>query len=179
MKLLIVGAMGNIGHRLMTAFPGAIGMDRVPGADIVADLTTVDYAAPIIRDALASVDGVIHVATSADVAAPDRVHYQAVIDAARLLDACQRVPVPRLILPSSDWAEPKPGWPINTYGHSKRVFETMAAMYRHSTGMHCVALRIGWVAHDLEEVHRSPKWLQDNYWDDARLFREVKAALQH
>ncbi|MBI4920688.1 MAG: NAD(P)-dependent oxidoreductase [Devosia nanyangense] len=178
MKLLIVGAMGNVGHRLMTAFPGAIGMDRVPGADIVADLATIDYAAPQIRDVLAAVDGVIHVATSADVDAPDDVHYQAVIDAARLLDACQRVPVPRVILPSSDWAEPKPGWAINTYGHSKRVFETMAAMYRHSTGKHCVALRIGWVAHDLEEVRRSPKWLQDNYWDDARLVREVKAALQ-
>lgn len=178
MNTVILGSEGNVGRRLRRAFPGAIGIDRVAGADIVADLATIDYAAPEIHAALAGAEVVIHVATSPDIAAPDDVHYQAVIDAARLIAACQHIPVPRVILPSSDWAEPKDGWAgLNTYGHSKRVFETMAAMYRHSTGKHCTALRIGWVAHDLDEVARSPKWLQDNYWDDARLISEVTAAL--
>lgn len=177
MKLLVIGAMGNIGRRLMAAFPGSVGMDRVPGADIVADLATIDYAAPAIRDVLASVDGVIHVATSADVDAPDDLYYQAVIDAARLLDACQRVPVPRVILPSSDWAEPKAGWvKINTYGHSKRVFETMAAMYQHSTGMRCIALRIGWVAPP-GDLEGAAAWLKANYWSTERLLAEVAIAL--
>ena len=178
MRTVIIGSEGNVGRRLKTAFPGAIGIDRVAGADIVADLATIDYDAPAVRDALATAEAVIHVATSPNIAAPDDIHYQAVIDTARLLAACQRYPVPRLLVPSSDWADPKAGWAgLNTYGHSKRVFETMAAMYRHSTGQICTALRIGWVAHDLDEVARSPQWLQDNYWDDARLIAEVRAAL--
>ena len=178
MKTVILGSEGNVGRRLRQAFPGAIGIDRVPGADIVADLATIDYAAPEIHAALASADAVIHVATSPDVAAPDEVHYQAVIDAARLLAACQKIPVPRVVLPSSDWAEPKDGWAeLNTYGHSKRVFETMAAMYRHSTGkhLHRAPHRLG--RPRPRRGRPLPKWLQDNYWDDARLIREVTAAL--
>jgi nucleoside-diphosphate-sugar epimerase len=179
MKLLIIGSQGNIGRRLMAAFPGSIGIDRLPGADIVADLATIDYAKPEIAAALSAADGVIHVATSANAHGPDDVHYQAVIDTARLLDACQRHKVPRLVLPSSDWAEPKPGWleGVNTYGHSKRVFETMAAMYAHSTGLRCVALRIGWVPRSPQELVGAEKWLIANHWDDARLMAEFTAAL--
>ncbi len=40
MKLVIIGSEGNVGRSLMAAFPGAIGIDRSPGADIVADLLT-------------------------------------------------------------------------------------------------------------------------------------------
>jgi nucleoside-diphosphate-sugar epimerase len=144
MKLVVIGALGNIGRRLMAAFPEAVGIDRLPGTDITADLASIDYGATAIAELLRTCDGVVHVATSADIHAPDNVHYQAVIDAARLVDACQRHRVPRLVLPSSDWAAPKQGWmSINTYGHSKRVFECMAEMYAHSTGGRCVALRIG------------------------------------
>ena len=50
-------------------------------------------------------------------------------------------------------------------------------MYRHSTGKICTALRIGWVARDLEEVRQAENWLQDNYWPDERLFAEVNKAL--
>ena len=38
--LIIIGSQGNIGRRLMAAFPGALGIDRAPGADIVADLAS-------------------------------------------------------------------------------------------------------------------------------------------
>jgi len=175
---IIIGSEGNVGRRLRSAFPDAVGIDRTGSPDILADLATIDYDAEPIRSLLASAAIVIHVATSADVNAPDDVHYLAVIDAARLLAACQRVPVPRVLLPSSDWAEPKEGWVgINTYGHSKRVFETMAAMYRHSTGAICTALRIGWVALP-GQYETAADWLKANYWDDARLIAEVKNALQ-
>ena len=87
MTILIFGAMGNVGRRLMPAFPGAIGIDRMPGADIVADLATIDYDAPEIRAAFEQADGVIHVATSANTNDPAAVHWQAVIDTARLLAA--------------------------------------------------------------------------------------------
>ena len=173
------GSEGNVGGKLREIFPDAFRIDRVPGADLVAEMRDIDYDAEPLKSRLAEADLVLHLATSANVDAPDSVHYAAVIEAARLLDACQRIPVPRVLLPSSDWADPKPGWArINTYGYSKRVFETMASMYNHSTGKLCVAFRFGWVAHDLDEVRRSPQWLQDNYWDNARLFREVRAALQ-
>lgn len=178
MTTVIFGSEGNVGRRLKAAFPGAIGIDRVAGADIVADLATIDYESPEIHALLGKAEIVLHVATSPDVDAPDEVHFQAVVDAARLLLACQRYPVPRVLLPSSDWAEPKRGWAaINPYGYSKRMFEEMAAMYRFSTGKICAAMRIGWVAHDLAQVKASAPWLQANYWDDARLIREVKKAL--
>lgn len=178
MKVVIFGSEGNVGRRLRTHFPRTIGIDRVAGAEIVADLESLDFDAPEIAHALASADAVIHLATSANVEDPDAVHYQAVIDAARLLAACQRYPVPRVLLPSSDWASPKRGWmSINTYGHSKRVFETMAEMYRFSTGRVCTALRIGWVARGRAEVEAAPEWLRANWWPDERLFAEVDTAL--
>jgi nucleoside-diphosphate-sugar epimerase len=179
MKTVIFGSEGNVGKRLKTLFPGAFGVDRVPGADLVASMENVDYDAEPLKSLLREADLVLHLATSANINAPDDVHYQAVIDAARLLAACQRVPVPRVLLPSSDWADPKRGWPpINVYGHSKRVFETMAAMYNYSTGKLCVAFRIGWVAKDQKELDGAPApAMRANYWDEPRLFREVLRAL--
>jgi nucleoside-diphosphate-sugar epimerase len=180
MTILIFGAMGNIGRRLMPAFPGAIGIDRVPGADIVADLATIDYTAPEIAAAFAKADGVIHVATSANTGDPDAVHWAAVTATARLLQACDRYDIKRVVIPSSDWADPKTRWAAhnqNAYGHSKRVFEEMAHMYNVGhTDRHCVALRIGWVT-DYANVLKADQWLQANYWDDARLIGQMQAAL--
>jgi nucleoside-diphosphate-sugar epimerase len=102
MTILIFGAMGNIGRRLMPAFPGAIGIDRVPGADIVADLATIDYTAPEIAAAFEKADGVINVATSANTGDPDAVHWAAVTATARLLEACDRHDIKRVVIPSSD-----------------------------------------------------------------------------
>ena len=178
MKTVIFGSEGNIAKRLRPLFPDAFGVDRVPGADLVASITDVDYDAEPLRSRLAEADVVLHLATSPRTHDPDEVHYQAVIDAARLLKACQAVPVPRVLLPSSDWAEPKRGWPaMNTYGYSKRMLESMAAMYSFSTGKRCVALRFGWVApwSDIEAAGDSP--LRGNYWDDARLLHEVRRGL--
>ena len=180
MTIIIVGSMGNIGRRLMAAFPGAIGIDRVPGAQIVASLADIDYDAPAVKAAFAEADGLIHVATSANVDDPDAVHWQAVTDTARLLAACDRYDIRRVVIPSSDWADPKTRWAAhnqNAYGHSKRVFEEMAHMYNVNPNRHCVALRIGWVARNVAEVEAADQWLQANYWDDARLVGQMQAAL--
>jgi nucleoside-diphosphate-sugar epimerase len=180
MTIIIFGAMGNIGRRLMPAFPGAIGIDRVPGADIVADLASIDYDAADVRAAFERADGLIHVATSANVEDPEAIHWDAVTGTSRLLAACARYGIRRVVIPSSDWADPKTRWAAhnpNPYGMSKRVFETMAAMYNIVPGRHCVALRIGWVAHHAADVETADQWLQANYWDDARLIGQMQAAL--
>ena len=178
MPLIITGSEGNIGRRLMAAFPDAIGIDRHPDADISEDLSSVDYEATIVRRAFETCDGLIHLATSADVVAPESVHWRAVVDGARLVEACASYNVPRLVLPSSDWAAPKSAMAqINVYGHSKRVFEAMAAMYAMTPGRRAVALRFGWVPRDPSELDDAPDWLMANYWDDERLIAEVKGAL--
>ena len=108
------------------------------------------------------------------------MHWQAVADTARLLAACDRYDVRRVVIPSSDWADPKTRWAaqnINAYGHSKRVFEAMAQMYNVKPDRHCVALCIGWVARNAEEVAHADPWLRANYWDDARLIGQMQAAL--
>lgn len=177
MRLIIIGSQGNVGRRLMAAFPGAIGIDRVAGADIVADLGSIDFDAPPVRAAFESTDGVVHVGTAPQPDAPDPIHYAAVTAAARLLEACLRYKVPRLVLPSSGWADPKPEFgPINAYGHSKRVFEAMAAMYAN-TGARAVALRIGWVALNQQEVDAAYPALRADYWDSETLIARVRAAL--
>ena len=94
LSIIIIGAMGNIGRRLMAAFPGAIGIDRVPGADIVAELSSLDYNDPAVKAAFESADGVIHVATSPNVQAVDAVHWRAVVDTARLVEAAARYAAP-------------------------------------------------------------------------------------
>ena len=178
MAIIITGAMGNVGRRLMAAFPDAIGLDRHPDADLVEDLSSIDYDSTMVRRAFEGADGLIHLATSANTEDPDSVHWRAVVDTARLVEACHRYGIRRLVLPSSDWAEPKADWiDINAYGHSKRVMEAMAAMYAMTPGRRAVALRIGWVPHDPAEVAAAEPWLQANYWDDARLVAEVNAAL--
>jgi nucleoside-diphosphate-sugar epimerase len=177
--LLITGSEGNVGRRLMAAFPGAIGVDRRPGADIVADLSTADFASGPLAEAIRGASSLIHLATSPDPDAPDPVHYAAVVDAARLVAACAAANVPRLVLASSDWAAPKAGWAgINTYGHSKRVFEALAAMYSHVPGRRAIAVRIGWVPRDRSALESAADWHFANYWDDARLIAEVTAALE-
>ena len=52
MKLVITGSLGRVGSRLMAAFPGAIGVDRAAGADVVVDFDRVDYDAEPMRGVL-------------------------------------------------------------------------------------------------------------------------------
>lgn len=180
MTIIIIGSEGNIGRRLREAFPDSIGIDRVPGADIVSDLADLDYGAPAVKAAFGSVDGVIHVATSPNVAASDAVHWSAVVGTARLLEACDRFGIRRVVIPSSDWADPQTRWSNqtpNTYGRSKAVMEAMAAMFNQTPGRHCVALRIGWVAPDKATADAAPVWLRANYWDTEKLVLQMTAAL--
>ena len=178
--IIIIGAQGNIGRRLMPVYPGAIGIDRMAGADIVADLGSIDYDAPEVRAAFERAQGLIHVATSADVNDPPAVHWAAVRDAARLLAACDRYDIEHVVLPSSDWAQPRTRWAaheINAYGHSKRVFEAMAEMYNMTPGRWAVALRFGWVPQSADDLATASDWLRANYWDDERLIGQVRGAL--
>ncbi|MEQ1770449.1 MAG: NAD(P)-dependent oxidoreductase [Devosia sp.] len=180
MSIIILGSQGNIGSRLMAAFPGAIGIDRVDGAEIVTTLAEIDYESEIVRAAFEQAEGLIHVATSPIVEDPDAIHWQAVVDTARLLTACDRYDIARVVIPSSDWADPKTRWAMfeqNAYGHSKRVFEAMAHMYNTKPGRHCVALRFGWVAADIADYEAADPWLKANYWDTDRLIAQVTAAL--
>ena len=87
MTIIITGAMGNVGRRLMAAFPDAIGLDRHPDADLVEDLSTIDYGSTMVRRAFEGADGLIHLATSANIEDPDSVHWRAVVDTARLVEA--------------------------------------------------------------------------------------------
>ena len=178
--VIIIGSEGNIGRRLMPAFPGAIGVDRAAGADIVADLGTIDYDAPDVRAAFERAQGLIHVATSAQVPDPPAVHWAAVRDTARLMAACDRYDIAHVVLPSSDWAQPRTRWAaaeISEYGHSKRVFEAMAEMYNVRPGRGAVALRLGWVPRSIDELADASDWLRANYWDDDRLIGQVRGAL--
>jgi nucleoside-diphosphate-sugar epimerase len=177
MAILITGAAGNIGRRLMAGLPETVGLDRIAGSDIHADLGTVNFRRDPLRAALAAAEAVIHLATNSDPKAPASLHWQAIGDTARLLAACAAAKVPRVVLPSSDWAEPGPGMRPNAYGHSKRVIEAMAAMYMQDTGLTAIALRIGWVPGSAGELQRAPDWLAARYWDDARLVAEFRNAL--
>jgi nucleoside-diphosphate-sugar epimerase len=175
--IVIFGAAGNIGRRLMAAFPGSIGVDRAPGADIEADLGTANFTADPLARALAGATAVIHVATEPQPQAPHDAHFAAVTGTARLVEACLHHRVPRLILPSSGWADPKPEFgPINPYGQSKRVMEAMAEMYRLA-GLDAVALRFGWVPRHPGEFDAAPPYLRADYWPDTRLIAEVTRAL--
>jgi nucleoside-diphosphate-sugar epimerase len=177
--IIIVGAMGNIGRRLMQAFPNAVGIDRMRGADLVCDLRNIDYDTAEIRRLFESADALIHVATSSNVDDPEAVHWRGVVETARLVEACARYNIRRVVLPSSGWAEPKAGWPHSSgvYGRSKRAIEALAETYSMTPGRRAVALRIGWVARDPSEIATAAEWLRDNRWDDARLIAEIKAAL--
>jgi nucleoside-diphosphate-sugar epimerase len=181
-RIVITGSEGNVGRRLKAAFPGSTGIDIVRGADIIADLGTVDYERVVIRTALANADAVVHLAASPNVNAPDDVHWHAVASATCLFAACAHLNVPRVVVASSDWAEPKAamteaGLTVNTYGHSKRVMEALAAMYALTPGRSAVALRVGWIPRDPAEVANAAPWLLANYWDDARLIAEFRQAL--
>ena len=177
MRVVIAGSEGNVGRRLKAAFADAVGIDVKRGAEIVADLATVDYSRTVIADALKRADAVVHLATSADPEAPDDVHWLAVANTARLFAACAHANVPRIVVASSDWAEPKNGSPINAYGQSKRVCEALCEMYALAPGRTGIALRVGWVPADTAEVPAAPQWLRDNYWDDKRLIAEFRRAV--
>lgn len=177
MKLLIAGALGNIGRRVMGAYPDAIGLDRIAGTDITFDLAGAEPIPAALNNALSSVDAVVHLATVANPEAPESDHFNAAIGTARLIKAAAQHNVGRLVLASSDWAAPREGMYINAYGYSKRIIEELAAMYGLEAGRHAVALRIGWVPRDTSELVGAEDWLVDNYWDDARLLREIADAL--
>lgn len=177
MPIVVTGSEGNIGRRLKAALPDVVGIDRVAGADVVVDLATVDYRNLAMQTALRTADALVHLATNANADAKEAVHWDAVATAARLMAACAEAEVPRVVLASSDWAEPKNGLTINAYGWSKRAIEAMAAMYDLVPDRTAVALRVGWVPQSGEEVADAAAWLRDAYWDDGRLIAAFQEAL--
>jgi nucleoside-diphosphate-sugar epimerase len=176
-KIVITGSEGNVGRRLMAAFPGAIGVDRSPAAAVSIDFDTADFRAEPMRGVLSGADAVIHLGAEPRPQAPDAVHWQSVINAARLAAAAAEADVPRFVIASSGWAVPMEGQWLNAYAHSKRVAESLAAMYDNRAGCRGRAVRIGWVPPRAEARLTAEPWLAALYWDDERLIREFKEAL--
>ncbi|NNG34452.1 NAD-dependent epimerase/dehydratase family protein [Nakamurella aerolata] len=183
MTILLIGALGAVGRLLHRGLPEAtgqqlIGVDRAPGADLRWDLDTVDYADPAVRATLTGADVVIHVATSPDPYADAAVHWQAVASATRLLQACNNTDVPAVLLPSSGWAEPAGlGLRQNSYGRSKQVLESLAAMYAQQPGRAAEALRIGWVPHHPDDLAGADPAIASSYWPADRVVSEFAAAV--
>jgi nucleoside-diphosphate-sugar epimerase len=175
--VLITGSEGNIGRRLRHALGEAVGLDRARGADIVADLGTIDYGSRTMRDALAAASAIVHLATSPDPHAADPVQWQDVANAARLFAAAAAAKVPKLVAASSPWAEPGAGMQLNGYARAKRAIEALCEMYGAAPGRSGVAVRVGWVPHEPGALGQAPDWLRANFWDDARLVAEFRAAL--
>lgn len=178
MKLLITGALGNIGRRVMNAYPDAIGLDRVAGTDITYDLSDPSPLPEALERALESVAAIVHLGTVANPDAPEAEHFNATIGATRLVKAAALHTVPKLVLASSNWAEPTEGLYLNAYAYSKRIIEELAEMYRLEDNRDAVALRIGWVPRHVSEVDNAEDWLAADYWDDARLLQEIATALK-
>jgi len=176
--IVITGSEGNVGQKLMHALPDSVGVDRKPTATIVADLETVDYSSGPLVDALHTADALIHLATDPNPDAPPEVHLAAAVSGSRLVGAAARIGVPRLLLASSDWADPKvPELEVIPYGRSKRVFEELARIYDAIPGLRGASLRIGWVPEDPAEVETAPDWLRANHWPDETLITTVRNAL--
>jgi nucleoside-diphosphate-sugar epimerase len=176
--IVITGSEGNIGQKLMHALPDPVGVDRKATATIVADLETTDYSSGPLIDALQTADALIHLASDPNPEAPPEVHLAAAVAGARLVGAAARIGVPRLVLASSDWADPnQPGLEVNPYGRSKRVFEELSLIYDAIPGMSGASLRIGWVPQDPVEVENAPDWLRANHWPDETLITTVRNAL--
>lgn len=177
MTILITGAMGNIGQRLMPALPNTMGIDRREGTDFTCDLVSANLQHGPVAAALKGTETLVHLATSADPEAHEQLHFDAIVASTRLVQAAAMFGVQRLVLASSDWAQPKNGMRLNAYAHAKRVMENLADMYNLMPGRKAVALRIGWVPHDISALNGAPDWLIANYWDDDRLIREINTAL--
>ncbi len=176
--VVITGSEGNIGRRLRRVFPAVVGIDRAAGAEIQVDLGVADFEAPELVAALAGAEAVIHLGTSPHPDGPAEDHLAAVLNSARLVDACARADVPKLVLASSGWAAPENiGQELNAYGQSKRAMEALAGIYSAMPGRRAVALRIGWVPRDASQVAGAEEWLQRDYWDDETVAARFRAAL--
>ncbi|WFB37371.1 NAD(P)-dependent oxidoreductase [Kiritimatiellota bacterium B12222] len=178
-NILILGACGTIGKKLKHAWPHALTVDKKSEADLVFDLADLSTAPSPLTPFLNSADVVIHLASTAEPDSPAHIHFESVIHAANLVSACVAAEVPHLILASSDWAAPKaPHLRINTYGHSKRVMETMAEMYSHLEGIEATAIRIGWVPDEQIDFEKVPNWLLENYWNDQKLIERIHTEIE-
>lgn len=178
-KIIIIGGCGSIGRKLKKEWTHAICVDRAKGADIIFDLATLNQRDSAFHSILKAAEVVVHLATSADSEASELIHFNSVVNTAKLVSACAAVNVPNLILASSDWAEPKAAHlRINSYGYSKRVIEAMAEMYSHHEYRVATAIRIGWVPDESFEIDTAPEWLLENYWSDVKLIDEFSKIIR-
>lgn len=174
---VVTGSRGRIGRRVMAAFPDATGIDIAEGAHIRADLATADLGAGPVHAALSRARVVLHLAAEPSPEAPPEAHLAGALMTSRLVEACARIRVPRLVLASSLWADPQPPMVLNAYGQSKRMAEALAAIYDAMPGYTACAIRFGWVPASEDEVARAPDWLRAIHWPEARLIGEVQQAL--
>lgn len=176
--LMVTGALGNVGKRIMARFAPAIGVDRRAGSDITCDLAIDDYDATGITAALRTAHALIHLGTNADPDAAPDIHLTATLGTTRLVHACAGSAVPHLILASSNWAAPSdPALAGNAYGQSKRAVEALASIYGAAPGRTAHALRLGWIPGNPADVATAPDWLKQDHWPDDELFARVAALL--
>lgn len=135
--MIITGAKGIVGSRLMRAFPSAIGLDLVSGHDLVDP--TAGY-----WEHFRNQDAVLHLAAVTSTRDGD-THIDSVVAATNVISACVRHGIPRLIFASSTWAEPRDDRPMTAYGHSKRAVEEMLRLFAMKPNRSAVAVRIGCV----------------------------------
>lgn len=177
MKIIITGSQGVIGSRLTPHFPDNIGIDIKPGAEIRANLEFIDYEDRDVRRAFETSDALIHLATTADTAAPADRHWQDVVNTSRLLETARARGIKTLVVASSDLAMPDNEDDLTTFGHGKRVLEIMTAMYDHEPGFHARPVRVGWVPRDPGDMQTTDEKLRTRIWSSKRLLSAFKKAL--
>jgi NAD+ dependent glucose-6-phosphate dehydrogenase len=184
--VLITGAEGNIGSRLLQNLAGryelrALTREPVPGlASTVADAADLDAIEP----AFAGVDAVVHLAASAGVGTPwPEVLHNNIEGTYAVFEAARQAGVRQLIFASSNHAvggyeveaedrlyRPRAGVmldqhtlprPDSLYGVSKVFGEALGRYYSDAFGMSVYCLRIAWVRPEELEL---PDDLQGIHW---------------
>lgn len=175
--ILVTGALGVVGRKLMPHLDGPIGLDKLRGTDFHADLSTVDFADAAVAAVLLRSKAVVHLATNANPQAPDDEHWIGVANSARLFAACRRAGVPRLVAASSSWADPHPAQTDNAYGRAKRVLEAMVEMYAVTPGFSGASIRIGFVPRSAGALQRAKDDERALLWSDEELVAAFREAL--
>lgn len=197
MKLLVTGSAGHLGEALMRALPGLghspVGMDINPSeyTDVVGPVTD----AARVREAMAGVEAVLHVATlhKPHVASHSKQDFidTNVTGTLCLLEAAVELGVRRVVFTSTTSAfgaalipapggpaawieESAAGLPKNIYGVTKLAAEDLCALFARKHGLNCTVLRTSRFfpeADDSKEVR--DRFSQENAKANEFLFRRV------
>jgi nucleoside-diphosphate-sugar epimerase len=169
--MIVTGAKGIVGSRLMRVFPSAVELDRVSGHDLT-DATASFW------DLFRGQDAVLHLAAITETRDGD-THLDSLAAAMNVISACIRHRVPRVVFASSTWAEPRDDRPMTAYGHGKRAVEEVLKMFALDPERAAVAVRIGCVVREgfpLELLDPLCRSLYQSDTELADVFRRALAA---